>query len=126
MARNDHTKETIHAPPEMNPVKLIETDKALNVEINFEAYLPYLEDKDISDEDKHALIEAVFRIMGAFVDFGFGIHPVQTACGQTQNNTLQVPQTKQNPVKWSDLFLSENFETAAEAKMALAAEKAAS
>jgi len=50
--------------------------------IDWEAYLPFFEDADIPDDQKRALIEALWGIMTAFVDLGFGLHPVQLACGK--------------------------------------------
>ncbi|WP_317959923.1 hypothetical protein [Phaeobacter inhibens] len=64
-------------PPEFNPET---APHALS--IDWDAYLPFFEDEDISDEHKHELIEALWLIMVSFVDLGFGIHPVQQACGQ--------------------------------------------
>ncbi|MEM7544171.1 MAG: hypothetical protein AAF367_01420 [Pseudomonadota bacterium] len=64
-------------PPEFNP----ETAPP-RLEIDWDVYLPFFEDEDISDEDKRQLIEALWSIVVSFVDLGFGVHPVQQACGQ--------------------------------------------
>ena len=50
--------------------------------IDWDAYLPFFESDEISDEHKQELIEALWAIMVSFVDLGFGIHPIQQACGQ--------------------------------------------
>lgn len=50
--------------------------------IDFEAYLPYLEDEDIPEEQKRELIEILFNIMMGFADIAFGISPPQNVCGQ--------------------------------------------
>lgn len=55
-----------------------------SVEIDFEAYLPYLEDADICEDEKLKLIETLFSIMRSFCDLGFGIHPVQHPCGKLE------------------------------------------
>ncbi len=47
--------------------------------IDWEAYLPYLENEDISEEKKRELIETLWSIMVTFVDLGFGIEPTQQA-----------------------------------------------
>lgn len=62
------------------------------VEIDFEAYAPYLESADISEAEKRQLIEALWSIVTSFVQLGFGLSPVQqilesradnqAACGQ--------------------------------------------
>ena len=64
-------------PPEFNP----ETAPP-RLSIDWDAYLPFLENEDISEEQKHELIEALWTIMVSFVDLGFGIHPIQQVCGQ--------------------------------------------
>ncbi len=64
-------------PPEFNP----ETAPA-RLSIDWDAYLPFLENEDISEEQKRELIEALWSIMVSFVDLGFGIHPIQQVCGQ--------------------------------------------
>lgn len=64
-------------PPEFNP----ETAPP-RLSIDWDAYLPFLENEDISEEHKRELIEALWSIMVSFVDLGFGIHPVQQVCGQ--------------------------------------------
>ncbi|MCE8006625.1 hypothetical protein [Aestuariivita sp.] len=45
--------------------------------IDWEAYLPYLEDEDIPDTQKRVLIESLWSIMLSFVDLGFGLSPHQ-------------------------------------------------
>ena len=64
-------------PPEFNP----ETAPP-RLEIDWDVYLPFFEDEDIPDEAKQELIEALWSIVVSFVDLGFGVHPVQQACGQ--------------------------------------------
>jgi hypothetical protein len=66
------------------------------VEIDFEAYAPYLESADISEDEKRQLIEAVWSIVTSFVQLGFGLTPaqqilesradLQAGCGQVSKN----------------------------------------
>lgn len=64
-------------PPNFNPETAPPT-----LTIDWDAYLPFLEDENISEEEKHELIEALWSIMVSFVDLGFGVHPVQQVCGK--------------------------------------------
>lgn len=64
-------------PPEFNPET---APPALT--IDWDAYLPFFENEDISEKDKRELIEALWAIMVSFVDLGFGISPVQHDCGK--------------------------------------------
>jgi hypothetical protein len=50
--------------------------------IDWDLYGSYLEGSDLSDEQKRELIETLWNIVVAFVDLGFGIHPVQQVCEQ--------------------------------------------
>lgn len=45
-------------------------------------YEHFLEDQGLSAEQKRAMLEALWSIIVSFVDLGFGVHPVQQACGQ--------------------------------------------
>lgn len=52
--------------------------------VTFDAarYEHFLEEMDLTDEQKRALLEALWSIIVGFVDLGFGVHPVQQPCGQ--------------------------------------------
>lgn len=52
--------------------------------VTFDAarYEHFLEEMDLTDEQKRALLEALWSIIVGFVDLGFGVHPVQQSCGQ--------------------------------------------
>ena len=64
-------------PPNFNP----ETTPP-SLTIDWDAYQPFFEDEDISEAEKHELIEALWSIVVSFVDLGFGIHPLQQVCGK--------------------------------------------
>ena len=59
-------------PPEFNP----ETAPP-RLTIDWDAYLPFFESEDITEEEKREMIEVLWAIMVSFVDLGLGIHPVQ-------------------------------------------------
>jgi hypothetical protein len=48
-------------------------------------YEHFLEDQGLSAEQKRAMLEALWSIIVGFVDLGFGVHPVQQACGQNRD-----------------------------------------
>lgn len=56
--------------------------------IDYALYEQYLEDSDLTDEQKREFIETLWNIIVAFVDLGFNVHPLQQAlsngCGQNQ------------------------------------------
>lgn len=47
-----------------------------------EAYLHYIEDLDLTEEEARQLLEVWFQIVLQFVDLGWGLHPIQQSCGQ--------------------------------------------
>lgn len=55
-----------------------------NLRIDWELYGAYLEDSDLTEEEKREFIQTLWTIVVSFVDLGFGIHPVQQACGEDQ------------------------------------------
>lgn len=73
------------------------------LQMDVEYYQAFLDDTDISDEQKKELIETLWNIVVTFVDLGFGIEPVQQAIEAGQNHTQEkilsasdlVKQTKQ-------------------------------
>lgn len=73
-------------PPNFNPETAPPT-----LTIDWDAYRPFFEDEDISEDEKHQLIEALWSIAVSFVDLGFGVHPVQQVCGQSGDPLNEVP-----------------------------------
>ena len=59
--------------------------------IDWELYGSYLDQSDLSDDQKREFIESLWSIVVSFVDLGFGIAPVQVACEQNTNSTLRLP-----------------------------------
>ncbi|MGJ8670994.1 MAG: hypothetical protein ACSHXK_16040 [Oceanococcus sp.] len=59
--------------------------------IDWELYGKYLEDSDLTDDQKREFIETLWSIVVAFVDLGFGVHPVQQACEQNQKSGIPSP-----------------------------------
>ena len=50
--------------------------------LDVDRYQKYLDDADLSEAQKQEVLEALWSIIVSFVDLGFGVHPVQHACGQ--------------------------------------------
>ena len=55
-----------------------------SINIDYKLYEHYFTDADISEEQKRELFETLCSIMLAFVDLGFGVHPLQQACEQNE------------------------------------------
>lgn len=69
----------------------IDDHGAPRLSIDWEDFAHHLQDSDLSDEQKREFIETLFEIMLAFVDLGFGLHPVQQACEQNRDSPLSLP-----------------------------------
>lgn len=77
--------------------------------VDFEKYLPYLEDSKIPDSDKLQLIETVYAIMRSLVDIGFDIHPVGEGCGQISKAARNLTPDSGNSVKSETDTLAPRF-----------------
>ena len=74
-------------------------------QIDFEAYLPFLEDQDIPMAQKRELIETLFGVLTCFADIAFGLSPMQNACGKL----AKIESESQFPAK--TMIKSENRKT---------------
>lgn len=61
---------------------------ALKLDVDF--YQSFLDDTDIPEDKKREFIEALWSIITAFVDLGFGIHPVQQAMSQKSGSMPEI------------------------------------
>ena len=74
------------------------------VEIDAAKYQKYLDDPSLNDEQREQIIKALWSIITAFVDLGFGVHPMQEvigdeACGQLTVEVDQCGDTDSNDPK---------------------------
>lgn len=93
MDETDHTNESLHARPK-NP-------HTLRIEVDFERYAHFLDDSDLTEEQKRQLLQAAWEIVVGFVDLGFGVDAVQAACGQKSDNSNKPASALANGVKSS-------------------------
>ncbi len=74
------------------------------LEIDVEKYQAFLDDPSLTEDQKRQLIEALWSIIVAFVDLGFGVHPMQQVieqqgCGQNAKNENHGANQGKNSVK---------------------------
>lgn len=96
-----------------------------SLELDFEAYAPYLESANISDEDKRQLVEMLWSIVVSFVQLGYGLTPAQQAldvraaveptCGKLPKNHDQRPIAASDRVEYSH-SVTEKFVNSAHAE----------
>lgn len=58
--------------PDINPV----SDPRV-VTVDVERYQHFLDESDLTDDEKQQVMQALWGIIVNFVDLGFGVHPVQ-------------------------------------------------
>ena len=77
---------------ETTPLTDLQSDNRKPViTLDYERYAHFLEDEDLTEEQKHEFIETLWNIIVEFVSLGFGVHPLQqasTACGQLDQEHL--------------------------------------
>lgn len=75
--------------------------KMPSLQVDWEVYAQMLEASDWSDAQKREFIETIWSLVMTFVDLGYGVHPVQQACGESNSldeiikaDMLSLPQSK--------------------------------
>lgn len=105
MARSDHTKETIHAPPHDNA-------RSLRIEVDYERYEHLLDDPNLTEDQKRELLQTLWSVVVEFVSLGFGVHPLQQAqkpCGEPQENVPNPALEAPNALYLKHSFLTQHF-----------------
>lgn len=64
---------------------------ACAVSIDWALYGSYLEESNLSDDQKREFIETLWSIVLSFVDLGFSLDPNQGGCEQKSNSALNFP-----------------------------------
>ncbi|MCG7493896.1 hypothetical protein [Thalassobius sp. Cn5-15] len=91
---------------ELNHGKIIDFVEARNrrhlsgkkLEIDVERYQGYLDENNLSDEQRKDFVQALWTVIVAFVDLGYGVHPVQAAGAEIVSISEHRPlSAKQNP-----------------------------
>ena len=86
--------------------------------IDTEKYQAYLDDPALSEDQKEEIVQALWGIIVAFVDLGFGVHPLQEvlgqeACGKAEQQ-LDVQGNKDSNESKPENTLSKEFERASD------------
>lgn len=57
-----------------------------SLEIDLDHYQSYLDDPALTSGQKAEIVTALWSIITAFVELGFGVHPAQQACAKRQKS----------------------------------------
>jgi len=69
------------------------------LEVDVDLYQEMLDHPSLTDTQKEQIIVALWEIIIAFVDLGFGVHPVQQACGKGKKIVADSPQESADDVE---------------------------
>jgi len=61
------------------------------VTVDVKKYQSWIDDSGLSEEKKEEFLQALWSIVVAFVELGFGVHPLQEVCGQNSETVSQKP-----------------------------------
>lgn len=81
-------------------------------EIDVEKYQSYLDGSDLNDAQREDFLRALWSVILAFVDLGFGVHPVQQACGQVEKSLDPAPQGDSDELNSGNITTNEHFNDA--------------
>ncbi len=87
------------------------------ITFDYSLYDHYLEDTELSDDQKREFLEALWSIICEFVALGFEVHPVQQAnneaCGKLLESRTNLPISTMNNVKSGSKKRQRSFNLAA-------------
>lgn len=90
------------------------TPGKLTIQFDAREFAHFLDDSDLTEEQKLEYIQTIWQIVLQFIDLGFGIHPVQQACGQFDEGTALCGGADSDVVKSLHSHLCNDFEIAGE------------
>lgn len=85
---------------------------APTITVDYDLYAHYLEDADLTEEQKREFLQALWSIITEFVALGFNVHPAQQAqnsCGKLPDSTGNPPATAVDTVDCRGQFLVNNL-----------------
>ena len=85
-----------------------------NLAIQFDAkeFAHFLAESDWSEDQKLEYIQTIWTIVLQFIDMGFGIHPLQQACGQFDATAVLCGIADSDALKSPHPHLCQEFESA--------------
>lgn len=72
----------MNIPPQTSISETGPPESHLTIQFDAREFAHFLAESDLTEDEKLEYIRTIWNIVMQFVDLGFGIHPVQQACGQ--------------------------------------------
>jgi uncharacterized protein YeaC (DUF1315 family) len=74
------------------------------ITVDVAKYEQYLDGSDLSDEQKEEFLQAIWMLVSTFAELGFGVHPLQEACGKNNESPEQRPKDAFDQVRSDELL----------------------
>lgn len=87
----------------------LEAKPGRTLQIDTTKYQAYLDDPELSDAQKEQIVQALWKIILCFVDLGYGVSPLEQACGQLIESKDQGGNPDSNLLRSEDTTLSDTF-----------------
>lgn len=87
------------------------------ITVDYEKYAHFLDDSDLTEDQKQEFLQMLWNIIVEFVSMGFGVHPLQQAqeiCGQLGEDEAKPRSGALRGVDLKGGILRDNFEGAAD------------
>ena len=87
------------------------------ITVDYEKYAHFLDDSELTEQQKQEFLQTLWNIIVEFVSLGFDVHPLQqakNACGKPEEIASKPAATKANAVKCSHKILTDRFVSAAD------------
>jgi hypothetical protein len=90
----------------------------LAIQFDARAFAHFLDESDLTEAQKLEYIETIWTIVLQFIDMGFGIHPLQQACGQFSESPALCGDADSDMVESSHSDFCKDFERVGQASRA--------
>lgn len=87
----------------------LEAPPKKTLKVDIEKYQAWLDDPALSEQQREQMLEALWQIILCFVDLGFGVSPLENACGQVAESDSFCGAGSQDMVVSKAHTLSETF-----------------
>lgn len=88
-----------------------EKQHGLAIQFDAQEFAHFLDESDLTHEQKLEYIQTVWQIVLQFIDMGFGIHPLQQACGQIDEAAVLCGAADSSMVSFSHSTICNDFES---------------
>ncbi|MBI1393885.1 MAG: hypothetical protein GC152_14200 [Alphaproteobacteria bacterium] len=85
-----------------------------NLQLDVAYYQDLFDDPELSDAEKEQIITALWSIIVAFVELGFGVHAAQQACGKVGTKQDQSSHADADSLDWEGIGKFDRREDAPE------------